>query len=271
MIQLKQINSEKVRPIPVQKIDNSKIKGCALFPEIYSNIFLVARKKSGKTSVIWKILKSCAGRDTKIIIFASTLYKDPNLIHIVNYFENKGNEVETYTSLKDDEGNNILSEVLDRLKLEDIDEQNEDDQSIKFVPIDFGDDERKEKSRRKEKFISPEYIIVFDDLGNELRNPYVNQLLKTNRHYKSKVIISSQHVTDISPESRKQIDFWILFGGHKEEKLKTIYDDADINIPFELFVKLYENATKQKYSFLYVDSRDVTFRKGFNYLYNFSQ
>ena len=85
----KKINNEKVKPIPVPVVDKTKVKGYCIFPEVYSNIFLVARKKSGKTSVIWKILRSCSGRDTKIIIFASTLYKDPNLLHIVKYFRKR--------------------------------------------------------------------------------------------------------------------------------------------------------------------------------------
>lgn len=72
-----------------------------VFPELYGNIFLVARKKSGKTSVIWKILKSCSNKDTNIVLFASTLHKDPNLIHIIKYFKKKGNHVEAYTSIKE--------------------------------------------------------------------------------------------------------------------------------------------------------------------------
>lgn len=81
MIQLHRINNERVKPIKIPKVEVDKIKGHCVFPEVYSNIFLVARKKSGKTSVIWKILKSCAGRDTHIVLFLQARY----CIHSLNY------------------------------------------------------------------------------------------------------------------------------------------------------------------------------------------
>lgn len=134
----------------------------------------------------------------------------------------------------------------------------------------FDDDDEGEPKKRKSSKIAPDYIIVFDDLGNELRNPLVNQLLKTNRHYKAKVILSSQYVNNLSPESRNQIDYWILFGGHKEDKLEVIYNDSDIYIPFNLFMKLYGHATDKKYGFLYVDKNEGIFREGFDMQYKIS-
>jgi len=59
MIRIKKINNEKVKAIPIETVSPDKIKGSAIFPDLYCNIFLVARKKSGKTSTIFKILKSC--------------------------------------------------------------------------------------------------------------------------------------------------------------------------------------------------------------------
>jgi hypothetical protein len=85
------------------------------------------------------------------------------------------------------------------------------------------------------------------------------------------VILSSQYVNDLSPESRKQIDYWILFGGHKIEKLTTIYNDADLNIPLETFLSLYNHATDEKYSFLYIDTRESKFRKDFDKSYKISE
>lgn len=271
MIHIQTINNEKVKPIPLPKVENEKIKGFEMFPEVYSNIFLVARKKSGKTSVIWKILKSCAGKKTNVIIFSSTIHKDANIMHIIKHFKNKGNSIESYTSIKED-GEDKLKELLDRLKNEYEEESSEDEEKIKHkINLFREEEEEKDRKARKPSKLYPEYIIIFDDIGNELKNPVINQLLKTNRHYKSKVILSSQYVNDLSPESRKQIDYWILFGGHKMEKLKIIYDDADINIPFEDFINLYIDATKEKYNFLYIDTRDVTFRKNFNKLYKISE
>jgi hypothetical protein len=50
-------------------------------------------------------------------------------------------------------------------------------------------------------------------------------LLKWNRHYKAKVIISSQWLHDLLPESRKQIDLFLIFKGFPAKKLAEIYKD----------------------------------------------
>src|SRR5690348_4337800 len=115
MLKTKKINSEKVEPVIASKIKPEKIKGFSLFPEIYANIFLCARKKSGKTSAIFKILQSCVNKDTKIVIFASTINKDDTLIHIVNYFKKKKNTVHVFSSTKE-EKIDLLKEILDTLK-----------------------------------------------------------------------------------------------------------------------------------------------------------
>jgi len=258
MIKIKKINKEIVKPIPVKCIPNEKIKGFCLFPEIYCNIFLVARKKSGKTSAIFKILSECAGKQTKIFIFASTIYKDHNLIHIVEFLKKRGNPVETFTSL------NNIAQIINTLQGESDNKNEIEKPAIKFINAESDDEDEKPK---KEKKISPECIFVFDDLGTEIRNPIVNLLLKTNRHYKCKVILSSQYINDLMPEARKQIDYYLLFGGHSSEKLETIFSDADLPIKIDLFEQLYKNATKEKYSFLYIDVRDVIFRKNFDKIY----
>jgi hypothetical protein len=53
MIEIKPINSEVVKAvIPPIEHQGLKVRGSLLFPDPYCNIFLVARKRSGKTSAI---------------------------------------------------------------------------------------------------------------------------------------------------------------------------------------------------------------------------
>ncbi len=113
-------------------------------------------------------------------------------------------------------------------------------------------------------YIVPEYIFVFDDLSNELKDPVVSHLLKTNRHYKSKIIISSQYVQDVMPSSRKQIDYWLLFGGHSPDKLEVIHRDADTRLTFEQFVRVYRDVTKENYQFLLLNTADDEYQKNFD-------
>ena len=90
MISLKQINNQYVRPIAIpSQLDKRPIKGYDICEEIYANIFLCAKKKSGKTSALFKIMKECTDKRTIIIVFCSTCYKDENWIEIRKYFEKK--------------------------------------------------------------------------------------------------------------------------------------------------------------------------------------
>lgn len=127
----------------------------------------------------------------------------------------------------------------------------------------FNDDEEKEKKERKPKKVAPEYIFVFDDMAHALRDKSIRELIKQHRHFKTKVIFSSQYPNDLAPKSRKNINIFLLFTGHSENKLFELYENMDLIIPFGLFVKLYENATSKPYNFLYVDTKGE-FRKTFS-------
>jgi len=260
---VKKINNEVINPISVPKIKASKIKGFELFPEVYSNVFLCARKKSGKTNAINKILYNCVGKNTHLFFFASTINKDDNLKHIIKTLRKKGNTITKYTSIKNEDKVDILQTILDTLKNENNNEE-EEEVEVKYIEVDEDNDEKKPRKPRK---IAPEIIFVMDDLGGEINIPSINTLLKTNRHYKCKVIISSQYPHDLSPQARRQLDYCILFGGHSEDKLKILFIDLDLDIAFDKFVHLYKDATKEKYNFLYVDVKETKFRKNFNMEY----
>ena len=118
MISLKQINNQRVKPIPIPSdLDKRPIKGYDICPEIYSNIFLTAKKKSGKTSALFKIMKECCEKKTVIVVFCSTIYKDENWIEIRKYFERKGNDIRCCTSLYED-GEDQLQKLIDELSTE---------------------------------------------------------------------------------------------------------------------------------------------------------
>ena len=99
---------------------------------------------------------------------------------------------------------------------------------------------KKSKSKKKCKYQAPEYIIIFDDLSSELKSQSLLTLLKKNRHFKTKLIISSQWVHDLLPESRKQLDLFMIFKGFPDAKLSEIHKDCDSGIPFETFCKIYK-------------------------------
>ena len=88
--------------------------------------------------------------------------------------------------------------------------------------------------------------------------------MKANRHYKSKVLVSSQWPNDLTPSALRQLDYCILFGGHDDAKLEKLHKDMDLSIPLGQFIRMFREVTKDKYNFLYCDVTNDEFRKNFN-------
>ena len=114
------------------------------------------------------------------------------------------------------------------------------------------------------QYAHPEYIFIFDDISNELRDPFVAHLHKTNRHYLAKIITSSQYPNDMMPSSCKQQDYWLLFAGHSEDKLAKIFKDCDTRISFDKFVQVYKQVTSVPYQFLLIDVANDQYRRNFD-------
>jgi hypothetical protein len=257
MISLKQINNQHVRAIPLpSNLDKRPIKGYDLIEELYANVFLCARKKVGKTTVIYKLIKDCTIKSTVIYIFCSTLFKDEAYIEIRKKIERMGNELHLFTSIYED-GQDQLDMLIEQLSQQAKEE--EDNQE---------DEEPEDKQ---------------DDICERLKNLYQNQkmkklkrrtvkistsflkLLKMNRHFKTKIIISSQYINDLLPQSRKMIDVFMIFKGFSEKKMHEIYRDCDSSLPFDVFYTLYKKATSEnKHSFLYIDTRSEKYRVNFH-------
>lgn len=226
----KVINDIKVNPVRIKGGWNSDSK---MFNWKYSNTFVCAKKASGKTNTIFRMIKEYIKmyKDLVIIIFSSTVKRDPTWVYITEYLNKRKKEFMTFTSIQDDDALEDLSKYL----------ENEENNYIK-------------------------YIAIFDDLSTELKSKQIDFLLKRNKNFQLNIIISSQYVADLPPTSRTQIDLWLLFKGHDKDKLEMIYKSADLNVTFEKFLELYYYATQDKYNFLYVDARLNQFRKNFNVL-----
>jgi len=268
----KKINNEVVKAVPlISVVDTRPVLGQALFPEIYANIFLCAKKKSGKSSVIYNIIKRCANKHTIVMAFCSTLHKDETYKTLMKYCELNKIAFVGHTSLKSEEdGHDLLSELIDELQ-NDEDKEDEKESKQSIIICDDSDDEDNRKAIKKAKYRSPEYIFILDDLSTELKSTSVAAFLKKNRHFKSKIIISSQYLNDLAPQSRKQIDYFLIFKGQPQGKLDEIYRDADISVDKETFYKLYKNATLEKYSFLYIDTNTNNYRQNFNIEYSIDE
>lgn len=269
-IKLHRINDTVVGAIPQftgGELDKRPLKGKHLFQNPYSNVFLLARKCSGKTSTIFEIIKGRITRETKVIIFCSTVYKDNSYIQIRKYLEMKHIELECYASIKED-GEDHLQRIVDELevKAEEAEKERNAPKQVKQNILNCDDDCEEEEDEKpyKSKHKSPELLFIFDDLSTELQSKSLVTLLKKNRHFFCECILSSQWLCDLSPAARRQIDYFLVFGGQSPEKLLSIFKDADISIPFDTFDDIYHYATEKQYSFLYIDTRLNMFRRNFN-------
>lgn len=267
---LKKVNNANIQRVHIPTIEEDKILGSDLFPTLYANILILARKNSGKTTVVYNILKQCADKDTHIIVFSATHQKDATWIAIKEYLDKK----EIANTFHDDvieDGINLIQVYLEQMRKDDEeeekDEEGEKPQSIYDVRYDDSEEilTVKQRKKRAKKYISPAYIFIFDDMSQSLRNPYTSILAKQHRHYKAKVITSTQYIHDCAPDFIKQQDYILLFPSIDEEKLAILYKHIVLPIDFELFVKIYLFTTKEKYQFLYIDINKSKFRKNFNY------
>lgn len=261
-MKIKTINNVVIKPIKSEK-QLLPVKGSELFVEPYCNVFLCAKKKSGKSTVIYRILQKCVGKKTKVYIFASTVHRDPAYAKIQDYLDAHNIDYEVFTSIKEN-GVNLVTDIMKELH----EGTEEAETPMNQVPVKqklLIDYEEPPKERVvKPKYIAPENIFIFDDLGSTLRDKAIDSLLKVNRHTKSKVIISSQYLNDLSPQSRLQLDYVLLFKGLPTEKLEQVYKDTDISIDPQDFFDMYEVATENKYNFFYIDVRNDTFRINFS-------
>lgn len=265
MITVRKINDLNIKPLRYNGgvKDNRPFKGKLLFDYPYPNVYCVARKRSGKTVTIQSIIRNCATKETTLILFVSTVHKDPNWLAIVQWCEKHHVNVISFTSIHD-EGVDVLEQLLTKFKHEEVEEETDEEDSFKWE----SEEEEKKREPKRPKYLAPKYIFVFDDISAELKAPSVSSLLKENRHLKAMTIISSQYLLDLTPQSRRQIEYALLFAGLNEEKLKGIYKDLDLSIDFDIFTKLYQDATKEKYSFLYVNALEDKFRIRFNKAYD---
>lgn len=263
MIKFVKINDVVVKPMKTpDDLDKRPPRGQKMFDIAYSNIYACSKKKTGKSSVVAEIVSKCAGPTTQVHIFCSTVHIDPTYRALVEYLEDKGIACYESTSIKDDEGFDLVDDILKE------DEAFMDPETKEAKPETniLNLDEKPKKKKKKSKFKELRRIFVFDDLANEIRDSKsLKKLLKTNRHYFYKTIIASQYVNDLPPQSINQLDYVLLFKCHNDDKLTEIHKKLDLSIPLPTFLHIYKMCThdKTKFNFLWMDRFD-NFRKDFN-------
>ena len=168
-MKVKKLHRVEIEVIPSPSYDETNILGYDLIPWMFANIFLVGRKNSGKTTVIFNILKNCTDKDTKVIIFANTINSDSNWIFIKDWLSKHKYTAECYTSIMDGKIN-LLDQMMHELQEADRKEQEQTallkeekhQPKIEIVKFDSSTHSIKIKVKKKKK-VAPKYFFIFDD------------------------------------------------------------------------------------------------------------
>lgn len=267
----------RIKPLRLEGAGDKSlpVKGKELITELYANMFLVAKKNSGKTTVISHLLKHCIDKRTTVCIFSSTVHIDKAWIAIQKMLKRKGISVFVFTSLIED-GVNLLEQFLDQVSNENAipteDNKEPEQPTISTKQLcQFPEEEQKteEKGEKKERVVKystwvPKFWLILDDLDvQSLRSPVIANMLKKNRHYQMRTSIVSQHVIHIKPDSYSQLDYLYLWAGFAEDYVRKVWEHINSHLDFRDFYTLYKEATKERYSFLNIDIRNQSYRVKF--------
>ena len=289
-------SSTKMSSLKIKRINDTKLvlprlpkksldwKGKKCLDVRYWCMSILGKRRSGKSSLIYTLLKEFTNRGIIVLFFVPTFYKDDTYLSMRNYLEKRKIGYQAYTSIEE-EGVNNIDMFMDVNNGEEIDIEEEDLNGVlheKITPTvsptlgkvgcNFGfecqqekqvtKEEKKEEKPRIKKEI--EYLIIFDDMSGSLRNPSVIKLCKNSRHYKCKIILSSQSIVDLSPQTHQQLDYCVLFKNFNEQSLEQVYSKLQPNISFPEFVELYEKVTNSKTgklnNFLLIDRANESYR-----------
>jgi len=306
-ITLQKINDVKVKPIKIKNPLSKPAKGDDMFPNPFGNIIIVARKNSGKSNLIANIIKNCAEPgETSVICMSTTVNKDPIWHSMKIWCKQRNIPFEGVTELTTLDGNhkktNFLTEFMktvlkggeehdasdsdeddeqygDGRSEDDDEDEEEEDEDEQYDIRDFGMPTVKphsgikfpkdKTSLKKEKpYVFPEFITIFDDIGEEISSRPVQAFVKKNRHLHAMNILSVQSIKDLLPAMHRQGDFYILFSGLQEDALEKVKKDADLGIPLDVLWDIYKKCTAVKYSFLYIDVRNEQYRCNFDKKFN---
>lgn len=270
MINTHTLNKIEIEPLQTSNVKKKNLLGGDYFDTLNYLLFISAKKKSGKTSLIWNIIKNTTDKNTKFMLFVSTHNVDKSWMEIKKYLTKRGNVFETFDSVMDGKVNNL--EVIMSALNADVEEE-EDEEVVRESGVFLKFDEppkprkvRKKKKKKKKKLLAPEWLFIFDDISQELKNPSIATFMKQHRHWGASAIISSQYVKDLTPSAVSQIDYFFTFKNFSLEKLLHIHKLLDLSIEFDDFLNLYYYATKEPFKFMYVNVRTEEIRKGFNTL-----
>ncbi len=195
---------------------------------------LVAPTKSGKSNLIVNLLKNTYfGYDE---IFTETYYISPTV-----------NLDDTLKSISEDD---------DIIKID-------EEEDLKYLDDILNDIVKTQKSKDKDER-EPVLIVLDDCLDYLKKSKRLDSLPSYCRHYNISIIITTQVYNALPTKLRKNSSAYLIARIYNNKDLQNIEEEIGAN--FMDFRKNYDIATKEKFSFLFVDNRNIELWKNFEEL-----
>lgn len=257
------INNKKIKRIPVLQEDTRPIYGSDVIPILHSNIYVLSKKFTGKSTLLYHIVKNCVNKDTVFYGFVSTHDKDNAYLQMKNLLDRKKCEYHFYDNMDE------LSSVVEAMSEYQPEEEDEEEQDEPEMTVDIYDDEYYSAAvttrKRKKKYQHQKFFLLFDDISQELsKNTTLPALMKRNRHLRSKIVIASQYLNDIPPQARVNLDGICIGKGVSRNKVIEAHRYLDVPVDADTFWDMYMQATQQPYTFFVVFPSLNQFRINFD-------
>jgi len=276
-------------------LDDYKYPSPSNLPDLFFfRMYIVGSSGSGKTYAMTEFLK-------KIVDYLDKIY-------VINPAGDKkvreiGKNVSQYIEYSTSDNNTLVS-IFEQIK-DDINEfklyQGYKDIYKKFIKLDIPDDvhipsflrsnnfENKEikllESNNFEKpsiayedfdfkLKPPNNLIILDDcvgssIMKEGRSPLTNFFIRS-RHAKTNFIILSQYFKACPKRIRSNFTHFVIFRTFDKSQLASIFEEINSYLSYDDFIKLFEEHTKEKHSFIVIDLKNQRITSGFeNVIYKF--
>ncbi len=147
----------------------------------------------------------------------------------------------------------------------------------KNIIEDFDDDKLLDMFKKLESVVdnngwtaAPRTLWLFDDIlarKKLLRGKAIAQIATAGRHAKLSYIMNSQYYKALPPVLRTNASYIIYFSANESENIKFADEQCVSFMTKKKFLKIIEHCTKERYSFLALNTlaeKGNELRKGFN-------
>lgn len=277
-------------------LDDYKYKSPSDFPELFFfRMYIVGSSGSGKTYAMTEFLKKIVeyldkiyvinpagdkkvrevGRDVNLYTEYSTS-DNATLIDIIEHIKEDINVFKRYVRYKDIykrfSGLDIPDDVHLPSYLKTVGFESKE---VKLLEMNNFERPNLAYADYDYKLRPPNSLIILDDcvgssIMKEGRSPLINFFIRS-RHAKTNFIVLSQFFKAVPKRIRSNFTHFVLFKTYDKSQLASIFEEINSYLSYDDFIKLFEENTKEKHSFIVIDLKNQRITKGFSdVIYNFN-